>query len=68
VKDGRLVTDEPTELPEGMELTLVVADDSDDVDEQERARLHESLRRGMAQARTGQLTDADEVIGKLLAR
>jgi hypothetical protein len=68
VKNGRLVMDEPTELPEGMELTLVVADDSDDFDEQERARLHDSLRRGMAQARAGQLTDADEVIGKLLAR
>jgi hypothetical protein len=68
VKNGRLVMDEPTELPEGMELALVVADDVDDFDDEERARLHDSLRRGMAQARAGQVVDADEVIGKLLAR
>lgn len=68
VRNGRLVMDEPTELPEGMELTLTVADEGDDFDDEERARLHESLRRGMSQARAGQLIDADVVIGRLLAR
>jgi hypothetical protein len=68
VKHGRLVMDEPTELPEGTEVVLTVADEGDDLDDTERARLHESLRRSMAQARAGQLIDADEVIGKLLTR
>ena len=68
VHNGRLVLDEPTELPEGTELVLAVADDGDDMDDEERARLHESLRRSIAQAKAGQLIDGDEVIGKLLAR
>ena len=68
VRNGRLVMDEPTELPEGTELALTVADEGDDMDEAERARLHESLRRSIAQAKAGQLIDGDEVIGKLLAR
>ena len=68
VHNGRLVLDEPTELPEGTEVVLAVADDGDDMDDEERARLHESLRRSIAQAKAGQLIDGDEVIGKLLAR
>jgi len=68
VKGGRIVVDEPTELPEGTELVLAVVDEGDDMDDAERGRLHESLRRSIAQARAGQLVDGDEVIGKLLAR
>jgi hypothetical protein len=68
VKNGRLVVDEPTELPEGTELVLAIVDDADDMDDAERARLHEALRRSIGQARAGQLIDGDEVIGKLLAR
>ena len=68
VQNGRLVLDEPTELPEGTEISLVVADEEDELDDAERARLHDSLRRSMAQARSGQLIDADKVIGKLMSR
>jgi hypothetical protein len=68
VRNGRLVLDEPTELPEGTELVLAVADEDDEMDDVERARLHESLRRSIAQAKAGQLIDGDEVISKLLAR
>ena len=66
VRRGRLVLDEPTDLPEGTEVSLTVTDD-DELDDDERARLHESLRRSIAQAKAGQLIDADQVIGKLLA-
>ena len=49
VKNGRLVLDEPTQLPEGAEVELVPMDDIDDIDPAERARLHgflaESIRR-----------------------
>jgi hypothetical protein len=68
VKNGRLVLDEPTELPEGTELVLAVVDDGQPLDEDERARLDESLRLGLAQARSGQLVDGDEVVSRLLAR
>lgn len=67
VKHGRIVVDEPTELPEGTELVLAVVDESD-MDESERARLHESLRRSLVQAKAGQLIDGDEVIARILAR
>jgi hypothetical protein len=68
VRNGRLVMDEPTELPEGTEVVLAAIDEDDDMPDEERARLHESLRRSIAQAKAGQLIDGDEVIGKLLAR
>ncbi|MCL2723080.1 MAG: hypothetical protein FWD69_01460 [Polyangiaceae bacterium] len=60
--------DEPTELPEGTELVLTVADEGDDMDDAERTQLHESLRRSIAQAKAGHFIDGDEVIAKLLAR
>ena len=60
--------DEPTELPEGTELVLAVVDGGDDMDDVERARLHESLRRSIGQAKAGRLIDGDAVTGRLLAR
>jgi hypothetical protein len=67
VKSGRLVLDEPTELPEGSEVELVALDD-DDFEPEERARLDAALEVSIEQARAGQFVDADEVIDKLLAR
>jgi hypothetical protein len=40
VREGRLVLNEPSSLPEGTEVDLVPADDIDDLDPAERARLH----------------------------
>ncbi|MFL5264424.1 MAG: hypothetical protein ACJ79E_10700 [Anaeromyxobacteraceae bacterium] len=67
VRGGRLVLDEPTDLPEGTEVELVTVED-DDFDPQERARLAAALERSRAQARAGQLIDGDTVIEKLLNR
>ena len=67
VRGGRLVLDEPTDLPEGAEVELTVIED-DDFEPEERTRLEAALERSMAQARAGQLVDGDAVIGKLLAR
>jgi hypothetical protein len=67
VKGGRLVLDEPTNLPEGTEVELTVVED-DDFDPEERARLHEALDAGIAAARAGDHVDADEFIRELLAR
>ncbi len=67
VRGGRLVLDDPTDLPEGAEVELTVIED-DDFEPEERARLDAALERSMAQARAGQLVDGDAVIGKLLAR
>jgi hypothetical protein len=69
VKDGRLVLDEPTSLPEGEVVYLVPLDDEGDpMAESERARIDDALERSMAQARAGRLVDADDVIEGLLAR
>jgi hypothetical protein len=44
VENGRLQRDEPTELPDGTELNLVVDDEGDDLTEQERQALHGASR------------------------
>lgn len=67
VKSGRLVLDEPTDLPEGCEVDLVAIGD-DNFGPEERARLDAVLELSIAQARAGQSIDANDVIGKLLAR
>jgi hypothetical protein len=65
VTAGRLVLDVPTSLPEGTEVDLVVADDGDDLDDTERAALHESIRRSAAQLAAGESASADEVLRSL---
>lgn len=67
VRNGRLVLDEPTDLPEGEEVELVVAD-ADEMDDDERAALHESLAISLDQMKKGQLIDGDEVLARLRAR
>jgi hypothetical protein len=67
VKNGRLVLDEPTNLPEGEVVELVPAD-TDDMDDEERAALNESLAVSIEQMKNGQLIDGDEVLARLRAR
>ena len=60
VKNGRLVMDEPTELPEGTELVVRIVADSGDVKDDELVRLHLSpedqahLRAGIDAAERGE--------------
>ncbi len=65
VRSGRLVLDEPTELPEGSEVELVLADDGDDLDDADRARLHASLDRSAEQFRQGRGIDAAAALARL---
>lgn len=62
---GRLVLDEPTELPEGTVLELTVADRGDDLDEEERAALHAALDASWASAQAGNTRQAKEILSKL---
>jgi hypothetical protein len=73
VHNGRLVLDEPTDLPEGEVMYLqpadaITSDADDDFDDEERARLFQALDEGIAQARAGQCVDAEGFIAELLAR
>lgn len=72
VKNGRLVLDEPTDLPEGEVVELVPIDEvlasgGDYLDDEERERLHASIREGIEQMKAGQLIDADEALAQLRA-
>ncbi len=64
-RGGRLVLDEPTELPEGTEVELTLVELDDEFDPEERARLDAALELSMAQARAGQFVDGEAVIRKL---
>ena len=66
VKNGRLVLDEPTELPEG-EVVELVPLDRDEMGDEERAALHESLRVSLDQMNRGELIDAAVALARLRA-
>jgi len=53
VQNGRLVIDEPTDLPEGTVLDLVVDDEGDDLTDEERAALHDALRQSAEELKAG---------------
>jgi hypothetical protein len=68
VKNGRLILDEPTELPEGevVYLQLVEGMTADDgLDDDERAALHRELEASIAEADAGGTEDFVEVIAQL---
>jgi hypothetical protein len=68
VVNGRLVLDEPTDLPEGTELHLVPVDEEgDELDEQERAALHQALDEAEADADAGRTVSEEEMWAKLRA-
>ena len=56
VKNGRLVLDEPTNLPDGAEVEVLVIDD--ELTAEERAELHASLDRALEDSDAGCGTDA----------
>ena len=64
VRDGRLRLDEPTELPEGTVLDLVVDDEGDDLDDEQRIALHASLARSIKQADAGQTRPIEEFLAE----
>jgi hypothetical protein len=67
VKNGRLVLDEPTDLPEGAEVTLSITDDEDDLTDEERAELRAELQASVAEMKAGKGIDADVVLAELRA-
>ncbi|MBI5478345.1 MAG: hypothetical protein HY906_05780 [Deltaproteobacteria bacterium] len=73
VHNGRLVLDEPTDLPEGEVIELVpldqvLASGGDYLDDEERAALHQELEASVAEAKAGQLIAADDVLAELRAK
>jgi hypothetical protein len=63
------VLDEPADLPEGEVVELVPLDEVfDDLDDEERTRLHASIERGIEDIKSGRTVDGREVIARLRAR
>ena len=65
VKDGRLILDQPTNLPDGTTLDLVLDDEGDDLTPQERKILDEAITRAWNSAKAGNLRPAEDVIRDL---
>lgn len=65
VRNGRITLDASTDLPDG-EIYLVPVDD--ELDEEERAALDQSIEEGLADAREGRHEDASVVMDRLRSR
>lgn len=69
VRNGRLVLDEPTDLPEGHVVELVRADEvlnaTDDLEEAEREELRASIRESIRQANEGNTIDAADALADI---
>jgi hypothetical protein len=73
VRKGRLVLDEPTDLPEGEVVELipldeVISTDGDDLDDEERAALHRSIDESIEDEQAGNVEDLSKIIAELRAQ
>lgn len=68
VSSGRIVVDEPTLLPEGTTLNLVVDDEGDDLDDDEREALNAHLLAGWQSAQAGRLRPAEDLLAELRSK
>lgn len=66
VKNGRLVLDEPTRLPEGTEVELLALDEG--LVPEDRAQLLQSIEDGYADIERGDHLDGFEFIARLRAK
>ena len=66
VKNGRIVVDEPTDLPDGTELDLVPL--QDEFDPEDRARLLAAINEGIDAVERGDHVDGFEFIARMRAK
>ena len=66
VHNGRLVLDEPTDLPEGSEVEIVLVED--DFEPEERARLVQAVEDGADDFERGEYMDGFDFIAQMRAR
>lgn len=66
VKNGRLVVDQPTDLPDGAEVEIVVIDDK--LTAEERTELHVSLDRALDDSEADRSMDAEDYLKQYRAR
>ena len=68
VEKGRLVLDEPTDLPEGTVVSLVADDEGDDLTDAERRALHEALSASWQSVEAGRTRPASKILDELRRR
>jgi hypothetical protein len=68
VRNGHLVLHEPVDLPEGTVVDLMPVDDGDDLDDDDRARLHAALDRSQKDFLADKGIPAEKVLAELRAR
>ena len=66
VEGGRIIVDEPMDLPDGTEVEIAVAGE-DEMTPEERAELESSIDRGLEQAARGEMISSEELIRRLKA-
>ena len=65
VRNGRIVLDEPTDLPEGSVIDLVPADSWDALDDADRRDLHDAISQSVEDVAQGRTVAYDDVLKKL---
>lgn len=68
VQNGRLVLDEPTTLPDGTVIDLVLDDEGDDLSDVERHALHAAISSSWQSVEAGRLRPASEILDELRRR
>ena len=68
VKNGRLILDQPTTLPDGTTLDLVLDDEGDDLTLQERKVLDDAIARSWDSAKAGKVISAQDLLRELRSR
>jgi hypothetical protein len=66
VLNGKIIVDEPVDLPEGAEVHVYLHDAGPDaMSSEERAAFEKALERSLDQADAGELIDAEDVLSEL---
>ena len=68
MEKGRVVLDEPTTLPEGTVISLVIDDEDDDLTDEERQALHDALSASWKSAEAEHLRPASAILDELRQR
>jgi len=67
VRNGRIVVDKPTDLPDGTELYLLPIKDGDELGEEERAALHAAIEEAENELDAGQIVSEEDLWARLRA-
>jgi hypothetical protein len=68
VERGRIVLDEPTTLPDGTVLNLVLDDEGDDLSDRDREALHDAVGRSLESLKAGRVKPVSVIVDELRAR